>query len=584
MLASNIEPDVVTFNTMINLYVKIQHLPEAFALFEQMKSRKIDPTIITYTSLIDGCGKCNSFEKALELYAEVQSLGIPPNAHFFNALLNAAFLNHAEAAVDGILRDLGTHPFRKNTVTFNTLVSGFFRMKNLRKIYETVTEMAANDVEFVPATQSNLLRCLQLIRSKDDVQTFVVLLRAAGITPTEADTFQSVADLTFKGQLNLAVELVRALRANGCAIGAEGLRAIVRLAGEFANFVALKWIDDEFRGIDLRAEQTSAQLSTYAKFGNLDVVQAMYSDAVASVQSRLEAIQCMLSHGADAAVDAARRLVLDSTFSSSDADRLLQMVSDTGHDAAVIELFGLIKRNIVRMGTQGSDCVIKAFIKTRVDPESVYQLRPSLAMIIKFVETLAVEAAAKIRWNAMIENCGTTPVASDLFELMNSLMTKQLHTVAWFAFSHFVKLGVSPSANSIELALQSQSETNHHENLVFLLETARESGSRPSSDLANRVLISAIENGNLAQAFQIQLEMESSGVELNDQAHALCASSFGSRRDGRQGVRPVQLVKEEQRRTKLRSRTLPSRKADHCSGMEEISYRSAVLAVGIDEL
>jgi hypothetical protein len=184
----------------------------------------------------------------------------------------------------------------------------------------------------------------------------------------------------------------------------------------------------------------------------------------------------------------------------------------------------------------------------------------------------------------MIENCGTTPVASDLFELMNSLMTKRLHSVAWFAFSHFVKLGVSPSANSIELALQSQSETNHHENLVFLLETARESGSRPSSDLANRVLISAIENGNLAQAFQIQLEMESSGVKLNDQAQALCASSFGSRGDGRQGVRAVQLVKEEQRRTRLRSRTFPSPKVDHCSGMEEISYRSAVLALGIDEL
>lgn len=83
MLATRIAPDVVTYNTMINVYVKMQRLEDAFALFEQMKSEAIDPTtIVTYTSLVDGCGKSGSFSMAMALYHEVTASPIEPNMHF----------------------------------------------------------------------------------------------------------------------------------------------------------------------------------------------------------------------------------------------------------------------------------------------------------------------------------------------------------------------------------------------------------------------------------------------------------------------------------------------------------------------
>ena len=53
--------------------MKLQKLPEAFRLFEEMVARHIDPTIVTYTSLIDGCGKCGHLGHALSLYQEVKN-------------------------------------------------------------------------------------------------------------------------------------------------------------------------------------------------------------------------------------------------------------------------------------------------------------------------------------------------------------------------------------------------------------------------------------------------------------------------------------------------------------------------------
>ena len=46
MLASRIAPDVVTYNTMINLYVKTQRLSEALQLLDQMKWRLVTPSIV----------------------------------------------------------------------------------------------------------------------------------------------------------------------------------------------------------------------------------------------------------------------------------------------------------------------------------------------------------------------------------------------------------------------------------------------------------------------------------------------------------------------------------------------------------
>jgi hypothetical protein len=151
-----------------------------------------------------------------------------------------------------------------------------------------------------------------------------------------------------------------------------------------------------------------------------------------------------------------------------------------------------------------------------------------------------------------------------------------------------VKLGVSPSGNSIELALQSLAPTNHHENLVFLLDTVRGTGEKPSSELASRVIVSAIERGDLAQAFQVNLEMDGQGVEMSQQAKGMFALRFGDAGARRPHMRMdgEQLKERKETRTRSRSRSFPNRSAgvDQWSGMEEISFRSAFLAVGTEDV
>jgi hypothetical protein len=396
-----------------------------------------------------------------------------------------------------------------------------------------------------------------------------------------------VIDLTTKRQLTLAHELAVAFVANRFELGLDGLRALLLLAGEFANFVVLKWVHDYLDSPSIAPEQAAATLSAYARFGNADIVRATYSDSICSIPAKLNAVHCLLAQADDFGLAIARSVARDPAFTASDADRLLQILSDRGREAEVVELFHIIKRNVVRIGTQGSDAIIKAFMRTRIDTGAMFQLKPSLPWVIKLVEAAPPDVAASIPWTSMIEGCTTATLPSLLFELMNGLMRKGLHAAAWFAFAHFVKLGVSPSANSIELALQSLASTNHHENLVFLLETIRAAGEKPSSELASRLIMSAIERGDLAQAFQLNVEMEGQGVEMSPPAKAVFASRFGDSAARRPPVRVEgeQLKEKKEVRTRSRSRTFPNlRSVDQCSVMEEISFRSALLAVGTEDV
>ena len=582
MLSSNIDPDVVTYNTMINLYVKTQRLSEALQLLDQMKWRLVTPSIVTYTSLIDGCGKCHSFEKALELYSEVRANEIEPNMHFFNALLNAAFLCGSLEYVDVFLGDLARTGIERNAVTYNTLVSGFLRVGMLGKLAQTVREMVENGIAVVPPTRTAIVGASVLICKVEEIEVYVGMLEGAGIVLDSYQKSEAVLALVAKGRLVCAFELAKRFR----NVAIDVVVAITRLAGEYANFALLRLIRNfcDERRIDISEEMQMAVVDAHARLGNVEEVRV---GSGGSATAQIDVIQCLLANTrTDEACAAAKALVQDSACTNVHLDRLFQLFSDRMLDETVITLFKLVRNRIGRLRNKASDCIVNAMLKTKIEADLVNQLRPSIVSLVQLIEAVPPEIASKLPWTPIIEDYVIPPPASLLFELMNELMKKGLKTQTWFAFHHFAKLGVSPSENSVELALQSQSEANNHDSLVFLWETVRHNNLHITSDLANSVLISALTNGHFAQAIQVKMDMEDNHIEMTAAAKIQFETHFrnmvmNSMPDIDESEYPS-LLDQSPSRTRTRSRTCPRARADHFSVMEEISYRSAMLALGSD--
>jgi pentatricopeptide repeat protein len=79
MHSSQIIPDTVTYNSLINGLCKKRALARTDELLQTMISEGHKPDVVTYTTLFVGLCKKGELEKAMELLANMISKGHKPN-------------------------------------------------------------------------------------------------------------------------------------------------------------------------------------------------------------------------------------------------------------------------------------------------------------------------------------------------------------------------------------------------------------------------------------------------------------------------------------------------------------------------
>merc|ERR1719277_1494381 len=79
MSQQRIEPNVITFSTIVKGYCQENMLDKAFELFEDMKKGKnFKPDEITYNTLLDGCARHGLYDRGMALLEDMQKSGVPP--------------------------------------------------------------------------------------------------------------------------------------------------------------------------------------------------------------------------------------------------------------------------------------------------------------------------------------------------------------------------------------------------------------------------------------------------------------------------------------------------------------------------
>ncbi|XP_074557935.1 uncharacterized protein LOC141813844 [Curcuma longa] len=88
MESEGFDPDIVTYNTLMDGYCRKGMLNDAFHLYRVMQPRGVEPDLISYTILTNGlCGE-GDVVKARQLFDEMLHRGICPDAYSYNVLLN----------------------------------------------------------------------------------------------------------------------------------------------------------------------------------------------------------------------------------------------------------------------------------------------------------------------------------------------------------------------------------------------------------------------------------------------------------------------------------------------------------------
>eukprot|EP00971_Amphidinium_carterae_P202481 4017673-Amphidinium_carterae.1 len=94
MEQNKVDPNVVTYTSLINAHSKAKQPTAALEVLHKMQKAGVTPTVVTYGALIGILAQRGLVEEAMNVLKEMASLKVPPNGICMSAAINA----HAEAA------------------------------------------------------------------------------------------------------------------------------------------------------------------------------------------------------------------------------------------------------------------------------------------------------------------------------------------------------------------------------------------------------------------------------------------------------------------------------------------------------
>ena len=103
MQEAGIEPDVVTYTTLIDGYKRVNNLDKCWDLFRESRMYKetaADEMLLSY--MVRLAGKTHESEKALKIFAELETDGYYQTAKPFNSIISAlgSTKRYAELAIE----------------------------------------------------------------------------------------------------------------------------------------------------------------------------------------------------------------------------------------------------------------------------------------------------------------------------------------------------------------------------------------------------------------------------------------------------------------------------------------------------
>merc|ERR1719291_1578396 len=76
----SVEPDLITFSTLLKGYCHIGDLDKALQVAESIKARGLNCDKLVYNTLMDGCVKANDLAAGIGLFEEMMQSGLRPSA------------------------------------------------------------------------------------------------------------------------------------------------------------------------------------------------------------------------------------------------------------------------------------------------------------------------------------------------------------------------------------------------------------------------------------------------------------------------------------------------------------------------
>ncbi|WVZ82134.1 hypothetical protein U9M48_029432, partial [Paspalum notatum var. saurae] len=181
---SGLRPDVITYNTLISACSQSSNLEDAVKVFEEMVASECRPDLWTYNAMVSVHGRCGKTEDAERLFRELVEMGFVPDAITYNSLLYAFAKEGDVDKVEQTCEDLVKAGFKKNEITYNTMIHMYGKMGRLDLAVGLYNEMRATGCTPDAVTYTVLIDSLGKMDRIAEAGKVLEEMADAGLKPT----------------------------------------------------------------------------------------------------------------------------------------------------------------------------------------------------------------------------------------------------------------------------------------------------------------------------------------------------------------------------------------------------------------
>merc|ERR1719454_2019192 len=165
MNAASVEPDIVTYSTIVKGQCLEGNIDKALAVLKEMRAdATTEPDEITYNSFLDGCAKQHRVDEALAALEEMQAAGGNPSNFTLSILVKLLGRVRRLNQAFTLLEDMSAkHKFKPNVQVYTCLMQACVQNRKLDRALALHDQMVLADCPPDEKLYTGLARgCLQL--------------------------------------------------------------------------------------------------------------------------------------------------------------------------------------------------------------------------------------------------------------------------------------------------------------------------------------------------------------------------------------------------------------------------------------
>ncbi|XP_041027986.1 pentatricopeptide repeat-containing protein At3g13160, mitochondrial-like [Juglans microcarpa x Juglans regia] len=142
----SIEPDLVSYNTLINSFCQMGSFDSAVSMLDEMEKKGVDPDLITFNTILSGFYRNGRFSDGEKIWKRMEEKNIIPDIRSYNAKLDGLVLEKRTKEAVDLVEEMKKKSVKPDVFSFNALIKGYINEGSLEEAKRCYEDIGKSDL------------------------------------------------------------------------------------------------------------------------------------------------------------------------------------------------------------------------------------------------------------------------------------------------------------------------------------------------------------------------------------------------------------------------------------------------------